>query len=140
LPCAVEVVAFGDEEGGRFQTTLVGSRALAGTFDPDMLAATDPDGTTLADAFRAFGLEPDHIPSVARDPEQVAGFVEVHIEQGPVLEREGLAVGVVSALTGIERHKASLLGKASHAGTTPMDVRKDALAGAAEAVLIVERL
>jgi allantoate deiminase len=91
-------------------------------------------------AMREFGLTPDRISEIARDPAKTIGFVEVHIEQGPVLENEGLPVGIVTAITGIERHKVRLLGRAGHAGTTPMAARRDALAAASELVLFIERL
>jgi allantoate deiminase len=140
LPFAIEVIAFGDEEGGRFQSTLVGSRAIAGRFEHAALTSLDSTGTSMAQAMRDFGLAPERIGTLARDPARVLGFVEVHIEQGPILEREGLPVGVVTAITGIERHKVRLIGRAGHAGTTPMVARRDALAAAAELVLFVERL
>ncbi|SFU78288.1 allantoate amidohydrolase [Halomonas korlensis] len=140
LPYGVEVVAFGDEEGTRFQSTLVGSRALAGTFDPASLEARDADGMTLGEALKAFGGNPEAIPQLARRPESVIGFVEVHIEQGPVLEQRDQAVGVVTALTGIERHRMIVTGKAGHAGTTPMPGRRDALVGAAEMVVAADRI
>ncbi|MDT8894851.1 M20 family metallo-hydrolase [Halomonas sp. I1] len=140
LPYGVQVVAFGDEEGTRFQSTLIGSRALAGTFQPASLDARDADGVTLGEALRDFGGDPDAIPALARDPERVLGFCEVHIEQGPVLEQRDHAVGVVTALTGIERHRVSLSGKAGHAGTTPMPGRRDALVGAAEMVVEADRV
>ncbi|WP_163576298.1 allantoate amidohydrolase [Halomonas faecis] len=139
LPYGVEVVAFGDEEGTRFQSTLIGSRALAGTFDPASLEARDAEGVTLGEALEAFGGNPQAIPQAARRPESVFGFVEVHIEQGPVLEQRDQAVGIVTALTGIERHRLSLRGKAGHAGTTPMAGRRDALVGAAEMVVEADR-
>lgn len=140
LPYGVEVVAFGDEEGTRFQSTLIGSRALAGTFDPASLEARDADGVTLGDALKAFGGNPEAIPQLARKPESIIGFVEVHIEQGPVLEQRDQAVGVVTALTGIERHRMTVTGKAGHAGTTPMPGRRDALVGAAEMVVEADRI
>ncbi|SDL97397.1 allantoate deiminase [Modicisalibacter muralis] len=140
LPYGVEVVAFGDEEGTRFQSTLIGSRALAGTFDPASLEARDADGVSLGDALEAFGGKPRDIPQLARKPESVIGFVEVHIEQGPVLEQRDQAVGVVTSLTGIERHRVTVTGKAGHAGTTPMAGRRDALVGAAEMVVEADRL
>ena len=117
LPYGVEVVAFGDEEGTRFQSTLIGSRALAGTFDPASLKARDADGIPLGEALASFGGAPERIPQLARRPESLLGYVEVHIEQGPVLEQRDHAVGVVTALTGIERHRLSVAGKAGHAGT-----------------------
>lgn len=140
LPYGVQVVAFGDEEGTRFQSTLIGSRALAGTFKPESLDARDADGVTLGEALRDFGGDPDAIPALARDPGRVLGFCEVHIEQGPVLEQRDHAVGVVTALTGIERHRVTLAGKAGHAGTTPMPGRRDALVGAAEMVVEADRV
>ncbi|MEX2320663.1 MAG: hydantoinase/carbamoylase family amidase, partial [Saccharospirillum sp.] len=130
LPVNIELIAFSDEEGARFSSTLVGSSALAGTFNPDILNATDRDGISLNSALRSLGANPDQIPSLKRDPAQLAGFVEVHIEQGPVLESLDLPVGVVSAITGIERHKVHITGKAGHAGTTPMHLRQDALLAA----------
>ncbi|TDB04626.1 M20 family metallo-hydrolase [Halomonas marinisediminis] len=139
LPYGVEVVAFGDEEGTRFQSTLIGSRALAGTLDDDSLAARDAEGISVAEAIQAFGGDPGAIPDLARRPELVLGFVEVHIEQGPVLESRDHAVGVVTALTGIERHRVTVTGKAGHAGTTPMAGRRDALVGAAEMVVEADR-
>lgn len=140
LPFALEVVAFGDEEGARFPTTLIGSRALAGLFEPAALELADRDGVTLAQALKDFGLDPDAIAGLKRDPEKTLGYVEVHIEQGPVLEDKDIPVGVVTAITGIERHRMTFTGKASHAGTTPMETRHDALAGAAEAITAVEAI
>ncbi|WP_246479120.1 allantoate amidohydrolase [Kaustia mangrovi] len=140
LPYALEIVAFGDEEGARFPTTLIGSRALSGLFDPATLDLADRAGVTLGQAFADFGLDPAGIPALKRDPEKTLGYVEVHIEQGPVLEAEDLPVGVVTAITGIERHTVAFTGKASHAGTTPMETRRDALAGAAQAIAAVERI
>lgn len=138
--CAVEVVAFGDEEGVRFPSTLVGSRALAGTVDPAVLDGRDAEGVTLREALATLGVDGSGIGEVAREPDKVLGYVEAHIEQGPVLEGEGLAVGVVTALTGIERHHLRVVGKAGHAGTTPMAGRRDALVGAAAMVVEADRL
>ncbi len=140
LPFGIEVVAFGDEEGTRFQSTLVGSRALAGKHDPKSLDATDDRGISVADALRDFGCTPDDIPNLKRDKKNTLGFVEVHIEQGPVLEKREIPVGVVSALTGIERHRIRIQGKASHAGTTPMHNRHDALVAAADVIHQVEAI
>jgi allantoate deiminase len=139
LPYAVEVLGFADEEGMRFPTALLGPRALAGTLDPAVLAMRDREGIALAEAMRRFGLDPDALGSLQRDPADVLGFVEVHIEQGPVLEHAGEALGVVTAIAGIERHSVRLTGRASHAGTVPMALRCDAMAGAAELVTAVER-
>lgn len=138
LPYGVEVVAFGDEEGVRFPTTLVGSKALAGNVTPDQLDAQDAEGISLQDALITLGGSPADIPNIARDPSNTLGFLEIHIEQGPVLEQRNHAVGIVTALTGIERHRVTLSGKAGHAGTTPMDMRHDALVGAAEMVLAID--
>ncbi|WP_404420462.1 allantoate amidohydrolase [Thalassospira australica] len=138
LPFGIEIIAFGDEEGTRFQSTLVGSRALAGTFDPAALNARDDHDISVADALRNFGCNPDEIPALKRNRRKVIGFVEIHIEQGPVLEIMDLPVGIVTALTGIERHHLQIQGKASHAGTTPMHTRQDALVAAADIIHQVE--
>ena len=134
LPFGIEIVAFGDEEGTRFQSTLVGSRALAGTFDPKALEATDDHGISVRAALRDFGCNPDAIATLKRARKNTLGFLEIHIEQGPVLESRDLPVGIVTALTGIERHRVLIKGKASHAGTTPMDKRQDALLAAADII------
>lgn len=139
LPFAIEVIGFGDEEGVRFQATLIGSRAVAGTFDPALLARRDAQGVTLAEAMRAFGLDPARIGTLARRRQEVLAYVELHIEQGPVLEAEGLPVGVVTSIAGATRATVELIGEAGHAGTVPMTLRRDALAAAAEVVLAVEQ-
>ena len=135
--CPVEVVAFADEEGTRFGTSYLGSAAYIGALDPAWLDQVDADGTTLRDAIRASGGDPD--VALETSPPELLGYLEVHIEQGPVLEREGLPVGVVTAIAGQTRARIVLTGQAGHAGTLPMDARHDALAAAAEAVLAVER-
>jgi allantoate deiminase len=140
LPFAIEVIGFGDEEGVRFGTTLLGSRAVAGTFDERSLDAKDPGGKTMREALREFGLDPARILAIARKKKDVLAYAELHIEQGPVLEADGLPVGVVSAINGFSRLRATLRGAAGHAGTVPMRLRRDALAGAAECVLAVERI
>ena len=140
LPFAIEVIGFGDEEGVRFGTTLLGSRAVAGIFDLEVLKAKDPQGKTMADALREFGLDPDGIPKLGRRKGQVLAYAELHIEQGPVLEAEGLPVGVVTAINGFSRLRVTLRGAAGHAGTVPMKLRRDALAATAECVLTVERI
>ncbi|MCH8552463.1 MAG: M20 family metallo-hydrolase [Natronospirillum sp.] len=140
LPYPVELVAFSDEEGTRFSSTLVGSAALAGTFDSALLQATDVEGVTMAQALRDLGADPASIPAAARDPQQVSGFLELHIEQGPLLEAENLPVGIVTAITGIERHDLRIIGKAGHAGTTPMHLRRDALVGASDVVQLLDQL
>ncbi|MBI5910520.1 MAG: allantoate amidohydrolase [Betaproteobacteria bacterium] len=140
FPFAIEVVAFGDEEGVRFPTTLTSSRALAGNFDPAVLDACDAEGVSLRKALIAFGCDPAAIASVAKSREQVLAYVEVHIEQGPVLESSNLPVGVVTAINGVRRLTVAVTGEAGHAGTVPMRLRRDALAAAAEMVLAVERI
>jgi allantoate deiminase len=140
LPFAVEVLAFADEEGVRFPTALMGPRALAGTFDMAALELRDRDGITLRRAMEDFGLNPDSLPGLRRDPAQVLGWVEIHLEQGPVLEAAAQDIGIVTSICGIERHMITLTGKAAHAGTMPMHLRRDALAGAAELTLAAETL
>ena len=140
LDHAIEVVAFGDEEGVRFKATLLGSSAIACTFDPDWLQREDEDGITLQAALDAFELDSTDINDARRAAEDVAAFVEVHIEQGPVLENEGLALGVVTAIAGASRFNITVTGEAGHAGTVPMGLRHDALAAGAEMVLEIERL
>jgi allantoate deiminase len=140
FPFAIEVVAFGDEEGVRFPTTLAGSKALAGRFDPSTLAGRDGDGVTLSDALARFGCDVTGIAGLARDPARTLGFVEVHIEQGPVLEAEDLPVGIVTAINGASRFIVDVTGEAGHAGTVPMALRRDALTAAAEMSLAVEAL
>ncbi len=140
LPFAVEVVGFCDEEGVRFPSTLLGSRAIAGTLDPDTLRQHDEDGISIADALSDFGLNPDEIKSAARRRDDFLGFVEIHIEQGPVLEALDIPVGVVSAIAGAARYRVTVEGEAGHAGTVPMHLRRDALVAAAECVLAVEQV
>ncbi len=139
LPFHIEVVGFAEEEGVRFRSTFLGSSALAGCFDPALLDSVDADGMSMRQALLAAGHDPSAIASIARDPASLLGFVEVHIEQGPVLLERGLPVGVVSAIAGSSRYLVDLEGVASHAGTTPMGMRRDAGAAAAEIVLLVER-
>lgn len=140
LPFAVEVLSFADEEGVRFPTALMGPRALAGTFDMAALDLRDRDGITLRRAMVDFGLDPDTLPGLKRDPAQVLGWVEIHLEQGPVLEAAGHDVGIVTGICGIERYMVTLTGKAAHAGTVPIHLRRDALAGTAELILAAEKL
>ena len=140
LDYPIDVIAFGDEEGLRFQATLFGSQAVAGTLDPGMLQAVDEDGVHLHEAMRAFGLDPDAVADAGYDRADVAAYVEVHIEQGPVLEAEELPVGVVTSIAGAVRLRVEVMGRAGHAGTVPMHLRRDALAAAAEAVVAVERI
>jgi allantoate deiminase len=139
LPFAIEVVGFADEEGTRFNATLLGSRAVAGTFKAEVLDNVDKDGVSMRAAMRAFGLDPANIGAAARRRGDVLAYAELHIEQGPVLEAEGLPVGVVTAINGATRLAVEIEGVAGHAGTVPMTLRQDALAAAAECVLAVER-
>ncbi len=139
LPFHFEIVGFAEEEGVRFKSTFLGSNAVAGRFDLSLLEQTDADGVTMREALLAAGHDVSRIPAIARDPSQLLGFVEVHIEQGPVLLERDLALGVVTAIAGSSRHLVELTGLASHAGTTPMTMRRDAAAAAAEIVLLVER-
>ncbi len=140
LPYAIEVVGFCDEEGVRFSSTLLGSRAVAGTFDEGTLEAKDAHGVSVRAAMTAFGLDPARVGRAARRRSDVLAYLELHIEQGPVLEAEGLPVGVVTAISGASRFRVELEGMAGHAGTVPMTLRRDALAGASECVLAVEEL
>ncbi|MFZ1969455.1 MAG: allantoate amidohydrolase [Bradyrhizobium sp.] len=140
FPFAIEVVGFADEEGVRFASTLLGSRAVAGTFNERVLASKDSAGVSMREALVQFGLDPDDIGAAARTRGQLLAYVELHIEQGPVLEARGLPVGVVSAIAGATRLAARLTGMAGHAGTVPMALRRDALAGAAECIAAIEQL
>src|SRR5467141_966615 len=137
-PFAIEVTGFADEEGVRFASTLLGSRAIAGTFDESMLGVRDSAGTSMRDALSQFGLDPDHVGAAARARSELLAYIELHIEQGPVLEAQNLPVGVVTAISGATRLAASLTGMAGHAGTVPMALRRDALAGAAECIAAIE--
>lgn len=139
LPHAIEVIAFSDEEGARFQTSFLSSRALLGRFDPAVLARRDADGVTLEEAMRAADLDPARIHSARVDPSTIAAYVETHIEQGPVLLHEGRALGVVTVIAAGARHTMTVAGESGHAGTVPMAMRHDALAAAAQMVLAVER-
>jgi allantoate deiminase len=138
LPFAIEVTGFADEEGVRFASTLLGSRAVAGTFVASALGKKDAAGISMRDALMQFGLDPDHIGAAARARGELLAYVELHIEQGPVLEAKNLPVGVVTAIAGATRLAASLTGMAGHAGTVPMALRRDALAGAAECISAIE--
>src|ERR1700680_4981185 len=138
LPFAIEVSGFADEEGVRFASTLLGSRAVAGTFDESVLGAKDSAGISMRDALTKFGLDPDHIGAAARARSELLAYVELHIEQGPVLEALNLPVGLVTAIAGATRLAASLTGMAGRAGTVPMLLRRDALAGSAECIVAIE--
>jgi allantoate deiminase len=138
LPFAIEVVGFADEEGVRFASTLLGSRAVAGTFVESVLNSRDHAGISMREAIVQFGLDPDHIGAAARARCELHAYVELHIEQGPVLEQHDLPVGVVTAIAGATRLAAHLTGMAGHAGTVPMALRRDALAGASECIVAIE--
>ncbi len=140
FPFAIEVIGFGDEEGVRFQSTYLGSSPVAGTFQKELLERTDREGISLRDALTAFGLNPEKIGSAARKRTDVLAYMEVHIEQGPVLEQRDCPVGIVTAIAGATRLEITLSGEAGHAGTVPMTERRDALAAAAEIILSVEEI
>jgi allantoate deiminase len=140
LPFAIEVIAFGDEEGVRFPVTLTGSRAVAGTLDPAALDAEDTERINIRQALQQFGCNPAEIDRVPRRKEDVLAYCELHIEQGPVLEAENLPVGVVTAINGASRFSIAAEGMAGHAGTVPMRLRRDALCAAAEMILEIERV
>jgi allantoate deiminase len=136
---AIEVVGFSEEEGVRFGAPFLGSRALAGTFDPTLLDRTDEHGRSMREAIRHFGLDPSRIPDAAA-PSGALGYLEFHIEQGPVLENLNLPLAVVDVISGQSRAELTFEGVAGHAGTTPMHMRRDALQGAAAWIAEVERM
>jgi allantoate deiminase len=138
LPYTLEIVGFGDEEGVRFGATLIGSKAMAGRFDPAWLDKTDDRDVTMRQAIVDFGGDPDAWRGIDRRGKNVVAYVESHIEQGPVLLNDGLPVGVVTAIAGASRLRVGVTGLAGHAGTVPMGSRQDALAAASEMVLFVE--
>ncbi len=140
LPFGIDVLAFGDEEGSRFPATMTSSSACAGVFEHEALGFADPGGVTLADALKAYGKNPAEIPAAEYRRADVAAYVEVHIEQGPVLEAERQPLGVVTGIVGQSRLRVSVTGQAGHAGTVPMKLRHDALAGAAEMALALETI
>lgn len=138
LPFGIDVLAFGDEEGARFPTTLVSSSAVAGCLVPSDLDARDAEGVVLREALVAFGGTPDAASSVAYSRDEALAYLEVHIEQGPVLEAEGLPLGIVTSIAGQSRFSVTVNGEAGHAGTVPMALRRDALAASAEMMLAIE--
>jgi len=139
LPFGLEVIGFAEEEGQRYKATFLGSGAVIGKFDPTWLDQKDVDGITMREAMVAAGRKPEQIAAMKRDPARYLGFVEVHIEQGPVLNEIDLPLGVVTSINGSVRYVGDMIGMASHAGTTPMDRRRDAAAAVAELVLYVEK-
>jgi allantoate deiminase len=140
LPFAIDVLGFADEEGLRFGTAYLGSRAVAGTFDDALLDVADDDGVSVRDALRGFGGDPATVDSASRRGEKLLGYVEVHMEQGPVLEERGAPVGVVSGIAGATRAEVRFTGLAGHAGTVPMALRRDCAPAVAELVLAAEAL
>jgi allantoate deiminase len=140
LPYAIDVVAFADEEGTRFSSTLLGSRAFAGRWERSVLSKADRSGVRMSDAMREFGLDPDQIETAGHPSSRYAAYLELHIEQGPVLEMANQPLGVVTGISGATRLRVRLSGTTGHAGTVPMRLRRDALAGAAECVVMVESL
>ncbi len=139
LPFHIEVVAFSEEEGQRYKATFLGSGALIGDFRQEWLEQKDADGITLREAMQHAGLCIDDIPRLRRDPARYLGFIEVHIEQGPVLNELDIPLGIVTSINGSARYICEMIGMASHAGTTPMDRRRDAAAGVAELSLYIEK-
>ncbi len=139
LPFAFEVVGFAEEEGQRYKATFLGSGALIGHFDNAWLDQQDADGITMREAMSHAGLKPEDIPAIQRDPSKYLGFVEVHIEQGPVLTELDLPLGIVTSINGGVRYVGEVIGMASHAGTTPMGRRRDAAAAVAELILFAEQ-
>jgi allantoate deiminase len=139
FPLSIEVIAFSEEEGVRYGVPFLGSRAVAGRFDHGLLTLSDADGVSMEAAMRAFGLDPGRIGEAVMDADAI-GFLEIHIEQGPVLEAEGLRVAAVTAIVGQTRLSLAFGGQANHGGTTPMNLRRDALAAAAEWIAAVEAL
>jgi allantoate deiminase len=139
LPFHIELIAFAEEEGARFGFPFLSSLAATGQLTPELLARTDADGISVAQAIRNFGLNPDHIPSTCALPANTFAALEVHIEQGPVLEAEDASLAVVEAIVGQSRLELTFTGQANHAGTTPMPLRHDALAAAAQWIVEVER-
>ncbi|MDB5458888.1 MAG: amidase, hydantoinase/carbamoylase family [Caulobacteraceae bacterium] len=140
MPFAIEVIAFGDEEGSRFPASMLCSRGIVGGIGEEALALEDADGVSLRQALLDFGLDPTDIAKAARRPGEVLAYVEAHIEQGPVLEARDLAIGVVTGIAAQLRLKARFIGEAGHAGTSPMGLRTDAIAAAAAGVLAVEQI
>jgi len=139
LPIGLEVVAFAEEEGQRYKATFLGSGALVGQFNPDWLTQTDANGISMREAMKNAGLNEQEIPNIQRKPADYVGFIEVHIEQGPVLNEMNLPLGIVSSINGSVRYVCEMVGTASHAGTTPMDRRRDAACAVAELALYMEK-
>jgi allantoate deiminase len=139
LPFAIEVIAFSEEEGVRFRTPYLGSRAICGTVDSAILGLRDAGGATVADALTNFGLDPGRVGEAVYPRGKLLGYLEAHIEQGPILDTAGVPLGVVEAIAGQSRLWLAFAGKAGHAGTMPMELRQDALVAAAEFIVTVEK-
>lgn len=140
VPFNIDVVGFGDEEGYRFGKTLLGSEAIAGGWHADWALLKDAQGITMAEAFQQFGLDATNAANAVLNAEELIGYWELHIEQGPLLEAKDLAVGVVTGIAGARRFHITVTGHAGHAGTVPMALRQDATVGAAEMVQMIEQL
>jgi allantoate deiminase len=140
LPFAIEVIAFSDEEGLRFHLPYLGSKAIAGVLTPEDLTRRDANGVSIAEAVRTYGGSPDAIEQDRKNPDNLMGYLEVHIEQGPLLESLNLPVGIVTAIAGMNRVQVTFIGEAGHAGTVPMHLRRDALAAAAKFITAVQQI
>ena len=139
LPFGLEIIGFSEEEGQRFKATFLGSGALTGDFNPEWLTQKDAAGMSMAQAMAHAGLQVADISAIQRDPARYMGFVEVHIEQGPVLNELNLPLGIVTSINAVVRYQVEAIGTASHAGTTPMNRRRDAAAAVAEVISYVEQ-
>ncbi|GAB6070617.1 allantoate amidohydrolase [Thiomicrorhabdus hydrogeniphila] len=139
LPFHIEIVGIGDEEGVSFDASMLGSRAIVGQWSDDTLELTNTLGETLEQALAKNGFNGQNYAQASRVTDNLLGYWEIHMEQGPVLEAEGLPVGVVTAIAGARRFKVTIEGEAGHAGTVPMNLRHDALTAAAEVILMIER-
>ncbi|MEN3176976.1 allantoate amidohydrolase [Gluconobacter sp. OJA] len=139
LPFPIEVIGFGDEEGSRFPVPMICSRTMTGEISAVPQGVTDSQGVTVAEAMLSYGLDPSQLKNATRRPEDILAFIEPHIEQGPCLEAADEPLGVVTAIAAQTRQRVMVKGQADHAGTTPMTLRRDALAGAAEMMLAVEK-
>ncbi|MGJ8679407.1 allantoate amidohydrolase [Paraglaciecola sp.] len=136
----IDIIGFGDEEGTRFGSTLLGSRAVANTWQSDWWSLEDKEHISLDQAFHDVGFDPAKVELASRAKDNLLGYLEVHIEQGPVLEQHDRALGIVTAIAGARRFEVELTGYAGHSGTVPMDMRQDALVGAANAILTIEQV
>ena len=140
FPFHIDIVGFGDEEGTRYSTTLLGSRAVTGNWQEHWATLTDDENITLTEAMQQFKLNIEHVYSASRANDKILGFFEVHIEQGPVLEAEGLPVGIVTSIAGAKRFMIKVTGTAGHSGTVPMTMRQDAMVACAKMVVSIEQI